>query len=215
MKYLVDGFEIHSDRAAIPSCRKSNRLVKFLSKLNASSACVDYGCGKLRHIEEMMAVFERVTVIDSDAQIHKRQIIHGENTTVADYCVRFGGRVMARRLADVPKIRLRHDWAFLINVLSAIPNRAARVRALKNIRSLLKPGGSLLLISQFENSKFSSFESGRRYLDGYIYRSKRGVHFFGRISHRALRAYLAEANLVVENVRSAKGYYFIIARRRK
>lgn len=213
MKYLVDGLEIHSDRAAIPSGRKSKRFMQFLSRLKKFKTCVDYGCGKLRHIHELLEVFDTVTVVDSEVQLNKLQVIHGFETTVASFCQKFSGRVMAHRIADVSKIRRRHDWAFLNNVLSAIPNRSARVQALKNIRRLLKPGGRLLVISQYENSKFSTFEAGRKHLDGYIFRSKRGLHFFGRISLQVLRRYLSEANLRTEEIRSVKGYYFIVARR--
>lgn len=211
MRYLVKGIHIHSDRAAIPSGRKSTRLQKFLARIEPSRAGLDYGCGKLRHIDEQLQRFHRLTVVDSEIQLTKPQLIHGRETTVEAYCRRYRGRVKSYRLTDTHRIRRKHDWAFLINVLSAIPDRGARVAALRTIHSLLRNRGQLLVVSQYTNSKFAAFEVGQRHLDGHIYKSRRGHHFFGRISLRVLKGYLRESGFSVEKITPTNGYFYITA----
>lgn len=213
MRYLVKGIEIHSDRAAIPSGRKSARFQRLLARIAPSRAGLDYGCGKLRHIEDQLTRFRFLTVVDSTEQMTKTQMIHGRATTVEAYCRRYRGRVSSFRLTETNRIRRRHDWAFLTNVLSAIPTRDARMEALHTIHSLLKPEGRLLVISQYKNSKFAAFEIGRRHLDGYIYRSRRGHHFFGRITLATLRSYLRRTGFTVTRITSAKGYFYVTAQK--
>jgi SAM-dependent methyltransferase len=214
MKYCVKGVDIHSDRAALPSNRKSKRFLAFLSRLGRHESCLDYGCGKLRHLEEMLSIFAFLTVVDSTAQLMKSQRIHGTETTIENFCARFEGRVRAFRLESTSQIKRRHDWAFLNNVLSAIPFRRERIRALQNVRLLLRRRGKLLLVSQYENSKFKQFEKGVPHLDGHVYRSRRGHHFFGRISARTLIGYLRETGFEKIEIRSVKGYFFVTAQNR-
>lgn len=197
----------------MPSHRKSKRIVRFIRSLKPGGSCVDYGCGKLRHIHEMLAVFDRVTVVDSSAQIDKEQMIHGELTNIRKFTKNFGSRVQSYATHETAKIRRRHDWTFIINVLSAIPYHRARIDALRKARSLLRRGGQTLIVSQFENSKFENFEKGEPHLDGYLYRTCKGLHFFGRIPKRTLLRYLSEAGFTKPEVRSVKGYFFVVAKR--
>jgi SAM-dependent methyltransferase len=212
MKYCIKGVDIHSDRAAIPSGRKSKRYLRFLSSIGRHESCLDYGCGKLRHLEEMLTVFRHITAVDSEAQVTKTQKIHGIETTVEKFCRRYR-RISAYKLDDVSKIKRRHDWAFLNNVLSAIPERGARIKALVNIRKLLKPGARLLIVTQFKNSKFDAFANGKKHFDGHIHHSTRGLHFFGLISDRVLKNYLQETGYREIVIRPVSGYFFTTARK--
>ena len=211
MKYCINGLVIHSDRAALPSVRKSKRFLAFIGKIGKQVSGVDYGCGKLRHLHEMLDVFDFLTVVDSDAQLTKVQQVHGIKTTVEKYCSRYRGRVKVLRICEALAFKDTHDWVFLNNVLSALPESHARIEALANARTLLRPGGRILIVTQYKNSRFHRFRQGHPHLDGHIYRSRRGLHFFGRISSRTLRRYMRKTRFKSVVIQSIKGYYFTTA----
>lgn len=212
MTYFVKGIAIHSDRAALPSGRKSQTFVNALERANANGSCVDYGCGKLRHFDELTNRFNRLTVVDSKKQLTKAQVVHGKLTTVTKFCQRYK-KVTVVALDEVQSFGRKHDWAICVNVLSAIPVAKVRVQALANIHRLLKKDGKLLLITQYRNSRFAHFAKGTPVLDGHAYQSSRGVHFFGQIPPATIKRYLKQAGFEMVQVRRPDGYLFVTARK--
>ena len=64
-------------------------------------------------------------------------------------------------LAETRWCQRTYDWILVINVLSAIPFQAKRIRVLRELSCLLKRRGKLLLITQFRNSLFLAGTLGR------------------------------------------------------
>jgi len=183
MHYRIRGKLIAAELAAKPPSQASAHLLAFLSGHNRVGRAVDYGCGKLRYAAALVAMAESVALVDSSEQLDRQQSIDGEETTVR--------RLVEQRWPDVQietvsefqaKQRPKFDLALCANVLSAIPTKAARSRALVAIRGRLKVNGTLLVVNQHANSYYSQVarrEDVMRHLDGWLVPRTISASYYG------------------------------------
>lgn len=95
-----------------------------------------------------METTDELTVIDSEIQLSRRQIIRGTNTSIRE-AVRRSNRLQALSIDEFTVSRSKFDRGFCINVLSVIPFMAVRRRLLSVIHSRLRKGGSCLFVVQY------------------------------------------------------------------
>ena len=188
LHYRVGGKLIRSELAAKPFSQASRLLLAFLSGHDRVGCAVDYGCGKLRYTGQLAAMAESLILVDSSDQLDRQQTIDGEKTTVRRLAKKSWPAVRIETVAEFqanrrPKI----DFALFANVLSAIPTKAARSRALAAIRRRLKVSGSLLVVNQHTNSYFSQLarrEDTVSHLDGWLVPRNDSAAYYGILNKK-------------------------------
>ena len=197
MHYRVDEKLIRTELAAKPPSRASRQLLAYLRGHDRVACAVDYGCGKLRYTAQLAAMAELLILVDSSIQLDRQQRIDGEVTTVRQLVKQ---RWPTVQIETVPEFqanrRPKFDFALCANVLSAIPLKAARSRALTAIRRRLKVSGSLLVVNQHTNSYYSQVarrEDVVRHLDGWLVSKNNSASYYGILDKKKTSEMLEEA----------------------
>lgn len=215
MRYsLGKGIVIKTENAAKPDLHASKILSRYISHLEPVASSFDYGCGKLRYIKDILKTTDMLTVVDSEIQIGRTQMIHGELTSIRDVARR-SNRVEAVNVMEFSNNRDEFDRAFCINVLSVIPFFSARRRVLNLIRQGLRAGGTCLFVVQYRNSDFgrmAELPNARPWRDGFLIDSLRGFSFYGLISPQRLTALVAGCGFEVVDQQLNDGRVFLMAR---
>jgi hypothetical protein len=204
MHYRIRGKLIASELAAKPPSQASNYLVAWLKEHDPVISAVDYGCGKLRYASALNHVAQSLTVVDSPIQLDRPQIIDGVETTVRRLAKK---RFPQMRIETVSEFEMntrpKFDFALCSNVLSAIPNKTARSRALVAIKRRLKVSGALLVVNQHTNSSFTGFarrDDTVRHLDGWMIQKNESGFYYGILDMKKTREILeAEGFQIIEH----------------
>jgi 2-polyprenyl-3-methyl-5-hydroxy-6-metoxy-1,4-benzoquinol methylase len=183
MHYRVNGMVIASELAAKPPSQASGYLLAFLERYGQVQRALDYGCGKLRYAASVAAMAEALTLVDSADQLDRVQIIDDEETTVRQLAEQRWSHVELETVSEFrAKARPKFDFVLCANVLSAIPSRTARSRALAAIGRRLKVHGSLLVVNQHTNSYFSEVIRRKdvvEHLDGWLVPKSERAYYYG------------------------------------
>ena len=183
MHYRIDGKLIKSELTAKAPSQASRYLLGFLSDHDRVARAADYGCGKLRYAASLSAMAQSLTLIDSSIQLDRQQIIDGELTSVRQLAKQRWSAAQIETISEFQaKLLPKFDFALCANVLSAIPTRSARSRALAAIRRRLKPSGSLLVVNQHRNSYYGEVarrENVLRHLDGWLVPRRDRAFYYG------------------------------------
>jgi SAM-dependent methyltransferase len=214
MRYRVNGHEIRSENAAKPLDQPSRYLRDWLLALDPVNDALDYGCGKLRYAAYLAARSSRLTLVDSQVQLTRKQTIGGKVTTVAAYAAHHwpGARVISE--AAFAKDKRTFDLILCANVLSAIPEAGTRSTVLHRLaHALRKRGGRLLVTTQWRNSYFDAarnLPNATPYLDGWILKTTRGSAYYGILPKEELIALLVAHGFKVENAWTHKGSAYVL-----
>jgi SAM-dependent methyltransferase len=217
MRYKVKGFGvIRSENAAKSSLQKSAFASDMISALERVETTVDYGCGKLRYLDEIATKTDRLILVDSIIQFERQQVIFGELTCISEiaHSSNWLGTMTTREFSASHGM---FDRAFLMNVLQIIPIPQIRSEVLRRIFRALKPGGELITCVQYRNSDFtrmSKMKNSFRFRDGMIIEHLRGTSFYGFIRPDAFRCMVESAGFHVENLSLHDGSCYIKASRR-
>jgi 2-polyprenyl-3-methyl-5-hydroxy-6-metoxy-1,4-benzoquinol methylase len=189
MHYRIDGMLIASELAAKPPSQASGCLLAFLKGYGQVERALDYGCGKLRYAASLAAMAESLTLVDSPRQLDRRQIIDGEETTVRQMAVQRWPTVQIEAVSEFQaKPTPKFDFALCANVLSAIPSKASRSRALTAISRRLKVSGSLLVVNQHTNSYYSQVSRRKdvvKHLDGWLVPRNDTASYYGILDNKS------------------------------
>lgn len=200
MHYQIDDDVIKSENAAKPARQASHYVTQWLSDLNPTGQALDYGCGKLRYSSILAERFEGVTLVDSEIQLSRSQVIVDEVTTVREYVGEHWPRGRCLNVEEFRQDGERFGFALCANVLSAIPKRDVQLDVLSTIGDALLPDGMCLVVTQFRNSDFKKMASSPNataHLDGFILRSKRGTSYYGLLTKDSVCGLIEEAGLRV------------------
>ena len=185
MRYRVNGIEIRSENAAKPLCQRSAYLSHWIRSHPHVGAVLDYGCGKLRYAPLLAQRARMLTLVDSEIQIGRVQMIDGELTTVSDYARNHWPHSQTLTPEEFQRHRRKYDLVLCVNVLSAIPTPKTRSETLRLIASRLKPTGRCLFVTQYRNSYFRKAAPSKKaikHLNGWILRSHSGNSYYGVLS---------------------------------
>jgi hypothetical protein len=126
---------------------------------------------------------ESLTLVDSCQQLDRQQSIDGEETTVRRLAERSWPTISIESVCEFQaNPRPKFDFALCANVLSTIPTKTARSRALAAIKRRLKISGLLLVVNQHTNSYYSQL--ARRgdavaHLDGWLVPRTNSASYYG------------------------------------
>jgi hypothetical protein len=208
--YQVDGFVIRAENAAKPASHASGYVLDLLNQLGPFNHALDYGCGKLRYAVNLAQQSNRLTLVDSDIQLSRQQVVCDETTTVRDYAVaNWKARVMTPQAFR--NSTARYDFALVANVLSAIPSDRIRRLVVRLIGQRLTVHGCCLFICQYTNSYFCrqmADESVPKYADGYIKGTATNASFYGLIKPPVLRQLVLDCGLAIRDtwINDQSGY---------
>lgn len=211
---LPGGIVVKTENAAKPATQASRALSQYISRLEVVRSSFDYGCGKLRYADPILRTTETLTVVDSEIQVARTQVIQGRTTTVRGLARR-SNRMAALNVMQFSHIRDEFDRGFCINVLPVIPFFSARRHVLKLLRQRIRPGGTCLFVVQYRNSDFNrmrSLPNARRWRDDFLIDSLRGFSFYGLISPRELSALVTGSGFEIVDQFLSDGSVFLMAR---
>ena len=203
MKYVVRSKTIASEVTAKPPRQASAYLLRVLREQPKVARAVDYGCGRLRYVRALARMADGLTIVDSADQLDRITTIRGMNTTVRHSAQRSWPDI---RIETVVEFRDRatpkFGFALCANVLSAIPSRAERAKALEAIKRRLIPSGRLLVVNQHTNSFYC--EISRRkdaipHLDGFLVTRSNQASYFGILDKSKTAAILRDAGFKIED----------------
>lgn len=212
---LGPGIVVKSENAAKPHSQSSTFLCKMLDDLPQVKSSFDYGCGKLRYSDPLLSKSDRLTLVDSEIQLSREQMLKGNRTSIRDI-VRKSNRLTALNDIEFENQTERYKRGFCINVLSVIPILAKRRQVLNTIRSRMLPNARCLFTVQYRNSDFtrmSQMKNARSWRDGFLINSLRGYSFYGLISPDHLVSMLEKAHFMIENLKINEGSVYVWAAR--
>lgn len=216
MHYNLPGNRlVKSENAAKPASQTSKYLTALIAELPPVIRTLDYGCGKLRYFEQLSQTTEFISIVDSEVQLSRKQILHGDRSSIRD---KFTGsnRTSVFNPSEFSESFDTYDRAFCINVLSAIPIFDERLRILFGIKNKLKVGARCLFVVQYRNSDFTrmaKLPTAEPWLDGFILNSLRGYSFYALISPAALAQLLENAGFRIVSEKLNAGSVYIWAER--
>jgi hypothetical protein len=186
--YFIRGKTVASELAAKSPSQASAHLQALLRKHDLVAQAADYGCGKLRYVSALAKMAGSLTLVDSSIQLDREQMIDGSRTTVRKLAKQKWPTIRIETICEFEaNSSPRFDFVLCANVLSAIPSKEARSKALVAIRHRLKTSGTLLVVNQHTNSYFSQVarrNDSMKYLNGYLVPKNKSAFYFGIINRK-------------------------------
>jgi 2-polyprenyl-3-methyl-5-hydroxy-6-metoxy-1,4-benzoquinol methylase len=181
---------VRSENAAKPPSQASTYLMTWLRTNAAGCRCLDFGCGRLRYTHFLAECSRTLGVVDSVQQLDRTTTIDDFPTTIRRHVRKKWPKC---RIYTIERfacgIRERYDFVLCANVLSAIPNRAARSCALKAIFNCMSVSGHALFAHQHTNSYFklvAESPNAVAHLDGWLLCSRGRTFYFGVMNARRI-----------------------------
>lgn len=205
---------IRSENAAKPETQGSAYLKKLISRLRPVRTSFDFGCGKLRYERVIAKTTQELSLIDSEVQLSRSQMIRGRSTTVLDH-VRKSNHVHAYTVSQFAALPGDFDRGFCLNVLSVIPSATVRLGIVQLMRAKLKPGGTCLFVVLYRNSDFTRMQrlpNCQSHGNGFLIDSLRGHSFYGLIPPDDLTELIGRGGFVVESLVLDEGSAYLWAK---
>lgn len=216
MRYCMrDGIVVRSENAAKPVFQASNYLKNIILKLPIVDNCFDYGCGKLRYVNDILHTADSVSVVDSEIQLSRKQIILKNNTSIREMYSN-KNNINVQNIAEFENSTVLYDRGFCLNVLSAIPFQGSRRRVLRIISSKLRPSGTCLFVVQYRNSDFTrmaKMENAIRWRDGILIKFRRGYSFYGLIPPNDFEELISSGGMNIVKTSLHEGSVFVTAQK--
>jgi len=200
MRYRVKGLEIRTENTAKVPAQAARGVLSFIRHLPRVRHACDIGCGKLRYAAALASLARRLTLVDSEVQLTRAQVIHGKKTTVQDYVATHMGNCETQTISEFLSAGARFDFVLCANVLSAIPQTRARSCLLRGIRRALRPTGRCLFVTQYRNSYFKAIagsDGAVPHLDGWLLKTAKGAFYYGLLPPDKLVALVARHGFTV------------------
>jgi hypothetical protein len=215
--YRANGYIVRSENAAKPATQPSGYVVELLQDLAGVSHALDYGCGKLRYAVHLKQLAKKLTLVDSEIQLSRSQVVCGETTTIRDYAAANWESVRVINHLDFREDRSRYGFILCANVLSTIPHLRTRKTIAQLLAQRLTSRGRCLFICQYTNSYFSTQMEDRtvkKFGDGFIKGRPENASFYGLIKPPQLKKLVVDSQMAIEKawIHDQSGY--VIATRR-
>lgn len=211
MRYKASGFVIRSENAAKPASHASGYVIDLLQDIGSASHSLDYGCGKLRYSVHLKQLAKKLTIVASETQLSRTQVVCGQTTTIRDFVTAKWPNVRVINHLDIRNDRARYGFILCANVLSAVPHVRTRKSIMRLLANRLSARGRALFICQYTNSYFCkqmSDSSVKKIADGFIKGHPENASFYGLIKPNELRQLVVGAGMTIEKawIHDQSGY---------
>lgn len=213
MRYRAKGLIIRSENAAKPGSQASRQLINWITNTNKVSTALDYGCGKLRYSKYLLDSCDHLTLVDSDTQLKRTQMILSEKTTICQYIADHWPDARALTIDQFKNDREKYDLILCANVLSAAPSKGIRRRITAGLLESLNDNGKCLFVVQYRNSEFVKMKNRGTsidHYDGWIVQGSRGNFFYGLIPPNRLNAMVRRAGFRIVESWSHDGSAYVV-----
>ncbi|WP_158774459.1 class I SAM-dependent methyltransferase [Cobetia sp. L2A1] len=196
MRYYIEGNEVRAENTAKPYTQKSSAVNDYLKIIVDDPSVLDFGCGKLRYSDTLVKISSRVTFVDSEVQLNRTQAVRGELTSVKKYVEDNYDGCCSIAYENLAKHDEKYKLIICTNVLSAIPCKNTLDDIVVHMHRLLMQNGRVIIVNQYRSSYFKKYESGVKWLYGYLHRGLRGVTYYGVVDKIQVEALLGKYNFV-------------------
>jgi len=133
----------------------------------------DQGCGRLRHLRQLLKAFERITLVDTPLQLGRRMRIDGTIQTIPEY-VRGLSRSERKRICimtttEFEAAGLNLDAILSVCTFDVVPKHTRTEMAKAARRNLKKNGVYVVIVPRNDSSITRRCTDANRYLDGHIF----------------------------------------------
>jgi 2-polyprenyl-3-methyl-5-hydroxy-6-metoxy-1,4-benzoquinol methylase len=218
MRYRVKGHLIRSENTAKPPAQAAREVLLFLERLPRVNRACDFGCGKLRYAKSLARRSGRLTLVDSEIQLARRQVLFGNRTTVAEYAQKHMATASTLTVHEFLRLGQNYDFILCANVLSAIPSTKERSIVLRGILHALGEAGRCLFVTQYRNSYFASaarLHGATAHMDGWILQTGRGSFYYGLLPLQKLKRLVSRHGYAVVDAWIAGQSAFVLAGARR
>ncbi len=201
MRYLIKDREIRTENSAKPISQANRYLTALLLSMPRVDSALDYGCGKLRYSLTLSKRSNSITLVDSEIQLSRLQIVCGQHTTIKRYAQRNLPSARVLSIEEFQEDDRKYDFILCANVLPIVPSEQSRAEIIRSLASKLYPSGKALFTTQFRNSYFRKMmasSEAQPYLDGWLLSTKRGSFFYGLIPMDKLAALISANGFYVQ-----------------
>ena len=214
MQYKVGNSIIKTENAAKPASQASSYLMTLLDEMDPVNTALDYGCGKLRYSPALKSRCKHLTLVDSEIQIGRTQMIRGEKCNVREYVKRY---MKSTRVISVDEFRSemkKYSLVLCANVLPVIPIEEERELVLQSLFRAVSPVGVCLFITQYRNSYFKEIQRSDKaqdHLDGWIVQSRRGPAYYGILGPEKLTGLVTKVGFAIKEQTIHEGSCYLFA----
>lgn len=216
MRYRIRGHGIiSSENAAKPPSQKNKFLVNAIACLDPVERTLDYGSGKLRYLHDILKKSDFVSIVDSDIQNNRMQIIFGKYQCISDLYIG-DNAVEVLTSKELNGVTCYYDRAFLLNVLQIVPIPQIRLVILQRIYKSLRSGGQLFAVVQYRNSDFTrmlSMDNASKFRDGMVIKHLRGTSFYAFIRPAEFQSLITQAGFIITKCKLHDGSCYVWAER--
>jgi len=198
MQYVVFGKIIKTENTAKPYTQKSKHVVDYLLSKAPVKNLLDFGCGKLRYSDVLTQICNKITFVDSELQLYRKQMVRGVYTSVNEYILKNYPSSQCISYEKLDNHEVIYDLIICTNVLSAVPCEKSLKKLLFYIKKSLSNDGVAIFINQYKSSYFSRFSIGIKHLYGYLYESRNGYSYYGILDKEIIEKILIDAGFFIK-----------------
>jgi hypothetical protein len=210
-KILPELSALGINKATSPILPKVIDAIKSLRESEGSSGyplVVDFGCGQLRNLKELLKYFPHLYLVDTEYQLTKKHNFNGQMLTIREFiemnhALKSISVLTSQEFADSP---ISADIIFSINVLDVTPPRVRH--EILNIVSRKLSGYGLFaaIVPTNDHRTLELCKRSRRYFDGYIFPNHGAFTYYRNWSRRDLAKLYKKHNLEVIHDMSSYRY---------
>lgn len=201
MHYNVLGRVVCTENTAKPRKQSCRYLCEWIRAHPRVIYALDYGCGRLRYAPELAARAEFLTLVDSEEQLSRTQMIDDAETTIRAYARSEWPQSRVLSTAEFDQDPQKYDLILCANVLPVIPNPHVRAAVLRRLCAGLNEGGTCLFVCQYRNSYFKEmqhFDGAVQYLDGWaVLRGNSKSTYYGLLPNKRVQGLLLRSGFEV------------------
>jgi SAM-dependent methyltransferase len=198
-------------------------LIEFSAMVASDQSILDVGCGNGR----LLRAFESGTVdyvgIDNSNNLIELAIKNVEN--LENVQQRLQSRFLVGDILDLGQLNLGlFDWVFSIAVIHHLPSFELRVKALKNLKLKLAPGGKIVLsvwrpwgnkrlIKELFKALGSKLIGRHRYAWNdlvFVWKNNQSPRYYHFFTKYELRRLAREAGLKIVDFRAEQRNYYLV-----
>lgn len=174
--------KLNPEYTAQASIATPNRMIKIAIENLKKSECLngsmrqfrvaDQGCGKLRHLNLLLELFQKVYLIDKEEQLLRKQRLFDKDSSIIPEYIsscNYSDRIKVFSNTDFANKHLRLDLVLNACTFDVVLNHSRKEMVDAAYRNLRKGGYFVLIIPRNDQSITKRCFEKNRYHDGHVF----------------------------------------------